>query len=385
MGPSTTAGDPGPLVYAGRFADQVSGLPDGYRVLSEWDVLPWQLAATARGAPALVLIDLFSFPFEAMTDDQWDIPLVVLLPGGFDAGFLSTVFGEPLFEHLGFFDRIATRNDAVWEELRQRYGWAQNQRLWIPSDDPVEAAVEVRVLLEAESSVPELSHDGRYETYRYWNERGDALAYSAPHQAICCGRCPGFEKAVHRRQAAALEAQFLAAGFERDTEIPFDVLEVGAGVGRWASSFDLARTNFSGVDIGQSMVGAARANVPEARFEHLGPDLTLPYGDECFDLVFTVDVLHHNPEPAKRVVLSEMWRVARTGGRLLFLEDFVAERGSEFSNVYPVSVLEFVELLIEASAGRVTLEYVESLRYPGDDLVRAGLISLSKLGVPGRW
>lgn len=381
---SPTTSNTGPVVYAGRFADQVFGLPEGYRILSEWDVLPWQLAASARGAPALVVIDLLSFPFEAMTDDQWDIPLVVVLPGGFDAGFLSTVFGEPLFAHLGFFDRVATPDDAVWEELSQTYGWAENQRLRISGEDPTEAAAEIRALLEAEGAVPELSGNGRYEAYRYWNERGDALAHAAPQRAVC-GRRPGFEKAVHRTQAEALEEQFASARGEREADVPFDVLEVGAGVGRWASSFDLARTNFVGVDIGESMVAAARANVPEARFEHLGPDLALPYEDERFDLVFTVDVLHHNPAPAKRALLSEMWRVARPGGRLLFLEDFVAERRSEGSTVYPMSVLQFVELMTQASAGRVTLEYVESLRYPGDDLVRAGLITLCKLGVPGRW
>ena len=70
---------------------------------------------------------------------------------------------------------------------------------------------------------------------------------------------------------------------------------------------------------------------------------------------------------------------------MLFLEDFVAARRSESSTVYPMSVLKFVELLLEATNGQVTLEHVESLRYPHDDMTRGGVIAVSKLGVPKRW
>jgi ubiquinone/menaquinone biosynthesis C-methylase UbiE len=95
--------------------------------------------------------------------------------------------------------------------------------------------------------------------------------------------------------------------------------------------------------------------------------------------------MHHNPTPAKRSLLSEMWRVTRPGGRLLFLEDFVVGGWSERSTVYPMSVLKFVELLLEATNGQVTLEHVESLRYPHDDMTRGGVLAVNKLGVPRRW
>ena len=95
--------------------------------------------------------------------------------------------------------------------------------------------------------------------------------------------------------------------------------------------------------------------------------------------------MHHNPTPAKKTLLSEMWRVARPGGWLLFLEDFVFGKWSENSTVYPMSVLEFVELLLEATSWQVVMEHVESLRYPHDDMTRGGIIAVSKLGVPKRW
>ncbi len=377
-----------PVVYAGRFADRVpeANLPEGCVLLDDWDVLPARLADVMEGASTLVVLDLFSFPFEALTGVQRDVPLIIVLPAGFDTGFLTAVFGGAVFGHLDFFDRVATPDRDVWEILRRRYGWAESQRLGLGSGDPGEALGEIAAVLEAESATPTFFGDGCYEAARYWNERGDALAESVPHRAICSVRHgPDFNKAMHRVQKAALAPQFAAARGARAEDVPFDVLEVGVGIGRWATSFDLAKTRFSGVDISEGMVAAARANFPEGNFDRLGSDLRFPHDDESFDLVFSVTVMHHNPTPAKRTLLSEMWRVARPGGRLLFLEDFVAARRSESSTVYPMSVLEFVGLLLEATNWQVTLEHVESLRYPHDDMTRGGIIAVSKLGVPKRW
>jgi ubiquinone/menaquinone biosynthesis C-methylase UbiE len=187
---------------------------------------------------------------------------------------------------------------------------------------------------------------------------------------------------VHRVQARVLRPRFIAARGERADDVPLDVLEVGTGVGRWAASFDLTKTRFSGVDISEGMIRAARSNFPEQRFDQLGPNLLLPYDDESFDLVFGVAVMQHNPPSARRTLLSEMWRVARPAGRLLFLEDFVTAKQAKKSTITPVSVLEFVSLILEVTAGQVVLEHVESLRYPHDDLFRGGVISLLRLGVP---
>jgi ubiquinone/menaquinone biosynthesis C-methylase UbiE len=156
---------------------------------------------------------------------------------------------------------------------------------------------------------------------------------------------------------------------------------VGTGTGRWASSFDPTKTRFVGLDAREDLIGTARANFPDQRFDLLGSNLLFPYEDESFDLVFSVTTMHHNPAPAKRTLLSEMWRVARPSGRLLFLEEFVFTRQSVEPVIHPMSATEFVDLILDASAGQVALEYVESLRYPDEDLRRGGLISLIRLGV----
>jgi len=350
---STSVAGGRPVFYAGRFVDRLQsiGSSRGWTLLGDWDVLPAQLAVATQEVTSLVVLDLFSFPFEALSGVQRDIPLIVVLPSGLDEEFLTTVFGEAVFARLDFFDRIATPDRALWKSLRRRYCWAEQQRIELESCDPDEAAKAIGSLLEAESCRP------------------------LPH--------PDFDKATHRVQKAALAPQFAAArGAE---QISFDVLEVEVGTGRWASSFDLARTAFFGLDSSEDMVASARANFPEGRFDRLQPGLLVPYDDESFDLVFCVTLMHHNPTPAKKTLLSEMWRVARPGGRLLFLEDFVFGKRSENSTVYPMSVLEFVGLLLEATNGQVSLEHVESLRYPHDDVTRGGIIAVSKLGVPQRW
>ena len=349
-----------PVIYAGRFVDRIADadLPDGCIVLGEQEILPPKLTGILRRANTLVLLDPLSFPLETMADDHWELPIVVVLPSESDVKSLTTTLGSALFERLGFFDRIVAPDPALWEELRRNYHWAESQRVPVATNHPSEAIKAVRTLLEAEPTPP--------------TTPGAGVAHD-----------PYVNKALHRVQAAALEPRFAAARAEkRGTEVPLDVLQVGAGVGRWASSFDPTETRFVGIDAREDLVETARANFPEQRFDHLGSDLLFPYEDESFDLVFSVTVMHHNPAPAKRTVLSEMWRVARPGGRLLFLENFVFARGPEEPMIYPMSVEAFVDLILDATAERVVLDYVESLRHSGEDLRRMGLISLLRLGVP---
>jgi SAM-dependent methyltransferase len=349
-----------PVIYAGRFVDLIAGadLPGDCIVLGEQDALPHKLTRVLDRANTLVLLDLPSFPLEAMTDDHWDIPMVVVLPPGFDADSLTSTFGSVLLERLGFFDRIVAPDSALWEELRRKYRWAESQRVLGAGDHAGETTKRICALFEAESRSP------------------------AAFKADGIDREQHLTKALHRVQAAALEPRFAAARANRDARVPLDVLEVGAGVGRWVSSFDLTSTRFFGIDAREELVGAARAKFPDQRFDLLGSDLLFPYEDESFGLVFSVMIMHRNPAPAKRTLLSEMWRVTRPGGRLLFLENFVFPRQLEEPAVYPMSVTEFVDLILDATAGQVVLEDLESLQYPGEDLRRGGLISLLRLGVP---
>jgi hypothetical protein len=289
-----------PVFYAGRFSEEVSGagLPGDHTVLSDWDVLPTQLASALEPASILVIIDMFSFPFESLTGDLVDVPLILLLPTGFDADFLATVFGKAAFSRLGFFDRVAVADDDLWAELRRRYDFAQGQRVEVDDGRPERAASEIRDALEAESALHASFGDVHYEASRYWSERGDALAGNAPHRAICSVKHgPKFNKAIHEVQEKALGPQFAAARGTQAEEVPFDVLEIGAGVGRWAASFDLAMTRFTGVDISEGMIEAAKtsrsaASICSARTES---SLTVMRASTCRSALPLCTTTLHRP------------------------------------------------------------------------------------------
>src|SRR5829696_370282 len=106
-----------PVFYAGRFSEDVTdaGMRADHIVLSDWDVLPAQLTSALERASVLVVLDMFSFPFESLTGDLVDVPLILLLPTGWDADFLATVFGKAAFSRLGFFDRVAVADDRSEE------------------------------------------------------------------------------------------------------------------------------------------------------------------------------------------------------------------------------------------------------------------------------
>ena len=371
-----------PMVYAGRFADRLdpSGLPD-CEVVDEWEVLPARLAAGLEGASVLVVLDLLSFPLETMAEAAWGVPIVVLPSPELDVDALEPVFGPKLFDRLGFFDRLATSDDELWEGLKLRRLWAEGQRLVLSEDRPGAAVAEVLSWLAAEPETPNVLDDADEEG-RYWGERGvvgDDPGAGTVHRRLAFG------KAVHRAQATALEPQFIAARGERASGVAFDVLEVGAGEGRWVPSFDSLEARFVGAEADEGVLEAARRNFSvraDRRFDLVGRDLRLPYEDESFDLVFEASTMRRLPAARRWDLVREMWRVAKPGGRVTVLEQFVAGGGA---GVHTTSVMEFVDLLVDATAGRTTLEHVQSLRYPHEALVKNGLISVSKLAVPQAW
>jgi len=368
-------------VYAGRFVDQIAdvGLSEDYSVLGERDILPRRKLTTILDhASTLVLLDAFSFPFGDIDDGSWEVPMVVVLPSGSDVESMTADLGKILFERLGFFDRIASPDYALWKSLCHRYSWAECQYFSVTGTWPGEAISGVCALLDAEFTAANNLNNDQHEAVHRCEEHDHE-----PATSTSCWAAPPrvhgglrFNKALHAVQAAVLEPQLAAV----QGKVPFDVLEVGVGAGRWASSFDLTKTRFVGADISEDTVGAARANFPDQHFDLLGSDLLLPYNDESFDLVFSVTFMHNHPTPARRTLLSEMWRVTRPGGRLVLLEDFAVEEQSSRMSRFPLSVLGLLDLLIDATAEQAMLEYVESLRYPHEDMFRSGLISLSKPG-----
>ena len=96
-----------------------------------------------------------------------------------------------------------------------------------------------------------------------------------------------------------------------------ELLDVGCGTGTLAGRLAAAGYRVSGVDPSEGMLDVLRANVPEVRAVQ-GSGTDLPFGDDSFDVVMSVAVMHHVADPgAVRRALGEMVRVCRPGGRVL--------------------------------------------------------------------
>ena len=96
-------------------------------------------------------------------------------------------------------------------------------------------------------------------------------------------------------------------------------VDVGCGGGYLSTRLAHAGAQVIGID---SAPGAIKAAKNKARLDeltatyHVGSAEHLNFGNEVFDLVMCTDVLVHVDDP--RVVLREMLRVLKPGGRLFF-------------------------------------------------------------------
>ena len=110
-------------------------------------------------------------------------------------------------------------------------------------------------------------------------------------------------------------------------------LDVGTGAGALAFALAPIVREVVGVDRVPELLALAReraAGVPNVSFVE-GDATDLPFEDYSFDLAATARVLHHVPHP--EIVLSELVRVTRLGGRVLVIDQ-----------IAPVDPLEAIEL-----------------------------------------
>jgi SAM-dependent methyltransferase len=120
------------------------------------------------------------------------------------------------------------------------------------------------------------------------------------------------------------------------------LLDAGCGTGgflAWAASTG-AFTRLAGVDLSVEAIELARETVPQAEL-HAAPLDRIPFDDEAFDLVVTLDVLQHVPESVLDASLKELRRVLRPGGALLVRTngDRAARRVREDWRAYDAATL----------------------------------------------
>jgi len=94
-------------------------------------------------------------------------------------------------------------------------------------------------------------------------------------------------------------------------------LDVGCGTGVLAERLAHAGYEMVGVDPSHGMLEVLRARTEEVRAVKAS-GTSLPFGDDSFELVMTVAVMHHIAEAQDvRKTLAEMVRVAKPSGRIL--------------------------------------------------------------------
>jgi len=143
-------------------------------------------------------------------------------------------------------------------------------------------------------------------------------------------------KVIHRATGYDLLVWALMLGRERtfrektlDLARPAEgesVLDVGCGTGTLAIAAKYRVGNLgkvTGVDASPEMIGRARQKAKKRGVEvtfQTGAAQSLPFQDAAFDVVLSTVMLHHLPDDARAMCISEIRRVLKPGGRFLAIE-----------------------------------------------------------------
>ena len=91
------------------------------------------------------------------------------------------------------------------------------------------------------------------------------------------------------------------------------ILEVGSGTGYWLNLLHQHTSNLFGLDYSLGMLEQAQSQPAPLKLSR-GSAVQLPYQDNSFDLIFSVDAIHHFGD--HRTFVKEAFRVLKPGGAL---------------------------------------------------------------------
>lgn len=103
------------------------------------------------------------------------------------------------------------------------------------------------------------------------------------------------------------------------------VCDVGCGTGALCAVLGNRGLEVTGVDPAQRMLEVARRKAPDKRVTFVLGDAVqgLPFEDKSFDLVFTSHVAHGMKQQERRLLYTELMRIAR---RAVIVHDYNEER-----------------------------------------------------------
>jgi len=104
---------------------------------------------------------------------------------------------------------------------------------------------------------------------------------------------------------------------------PQNILDLSCGDGRTAEQVSrlLPQSKITGIDISDKSIAHAKSrDVKSANFV-VGEVDDLPFEDDSFDCIYSINSFHHYPEPEKS--FAEMVRVLKTGGKLYLADIYL--------------------------------------------------------------
>ncbi len=95
------------------------------------------------------------------------------------------------------------------------------------------------------------------------------------------------------------------------------ILDIGCARGRFAKQMLKDGAIVTGIDLSDHLIDDAKKNVPEATF-FCGSATDLPFSNESFDIVYSVETFEHVPNTEKAI--SEACRVLKKGGKIIIID-----------------------------------------------------------------
>ncbi len=98
------------------------------------------------------------------------------------------------------------------------------------------------------------------------------------------------------------------------------ILDVGCGTGLHLEMYQRFGCKLYGIDTSRSMLGVAKARLGDGAELRLANATKMPYQTAFFDLVICMLALHEMDEAGRTRVISEIKRVVKPDGRILFID-----------------------------------------------------------------
>jgi SAM-dependent methyltransferase len=192
------------------------------------------------------------------------------------------------------------------------------RRALVSLPDPVRRRVEIK-LLRAYEAYARAQTYARVRTGKLV-EPTEAGGYPVPPaklRVLVSGTAdPDFFLDSGRRQA-----ELFREIYERHAgpiEPTTTILDFGCGCGRLARWWADARPALHGCDPNATLVAWVRANLPFVTATVSSPDPPLPYAEGTFDFVYALSIFTHLPAHRALPWMTELRRVTKPGGLILF-------------------------------------------------------------------